>query len=79
MSATRMLQIRNVPDDVHRKLKMRAARAGMSLSGMLLREISRLADRPTIDELTERILQREPVNISGDSIVEIIRAHRDAG
>ena len=75
---TKMIQIRNVPDDVHRKLKIRAANGGMSLSAMLLREVTRLADTLTIEELTERIRQREPVNISGDSIVDIIHAEREA-
>ena len=42
-----MIQIRNVPDPLHRKLKSRAALAGMSLSDYLLREIRAVAERPT--------------------------------
>jgi hypothetical protein len=77
-SMAKMIQIRNVPEDVHRKLKARAERSGMTLSGMLLREVIRLADTPTMEELLERIRQREPVDISGDSIVKIIHDGRKA-
>jgi len=45
-----MIQLRHVPDDLHRKLKARAALAGMSLSDYLLREIRDVAERPTIGE-----------------------------
>lgn len=58
---SKMIQIRNVPDEVHRKLKVRAAAEGMTLSDLLGREARRLAERPTIDELRERVLRRERV------------------
>jgi antitoxin FitA len=58
---SRMIQIRNVPDSLHRSLKARAALAGMSLSDYLLMEIRELAQRPTLTELRERLHQREPV------------------
>jgi hypothetical protein len=48
---TAMIQIRNVPDALHRQLKSRAALAGMSLSDYLLGELRRVAERPTLDEL----------------------------
>lgn len=48
---TAMIQIRNVPDALHRRLKSRAALAGMSLSDYLLAEIRQVAERPTLDEL----------------------------
>ena len=48
---TTMIQIRNVPDLLHRRLKSRAALAGMSLSDYLLAEIREVAERPTIEEL----------------------------
>jgi plasmid stability protein len=51
-----MLQIRNVPDEVHRKLKAKAARAGVTLSELLAREARRLADQPTLEEMVERLL-----------------------
>jgi plasmid stability protein len=53
-----MIQIRNVPEGIHRKLKARAALAGMSLSDYLLAEIRRLAERPTLDELRQRLAAR---------------------
>ena len=52
------IQIRNVPDDVHRTLKARAAKQGMSLSEYLLAEIVQLAELPTLEELTQRVERR---------------------
>jgi antitoxin FitA len=70
------IQIRNVPEDVHRTLKVRAAKAGMSLSEYLLRGIVEDASRPTMEEMLERISRREPVR--GDfSVAEIIREERE--
>jgi len=57
-----MVQLRHVPDDLHRTLKARAALEGVSLSDYLLREVERLAERPTLDELKHRIAQRRPVS-----------------
>lgn len=57
-----MIQLRHVPDDLHRKLKARAAHAGMSLSDYLLREIREVAERPTIAELRARLAERTPVH-----------------
>ena len=57
----RMIQIRNVPDDLHRLLKSRAALAGQSLSDYLLEELRRVALRPTLRELKERINARAQV------------------
>ena len=75
-----MIQLRNVPDSLHRTLKARAAMAGMSLSDYLLKEIRQLAERPTMEELRKRVAQREPVNLSVSSaeIVRAERAERDA-
>ena len=55
---TTMVQIRNVPSDVHRVLKARAAREGMTLSDYLLREITEVAHRPTVEDLVARIRAR---------------------
>jgi plasmid stability protein len=60
-----MIQIRNVPDDLHRKLKSRAALAGMSLSDYLLGEARRAADRPTPDEIRRRLEKLSSVKFSG--------------
>jgi plasmid stability protein len=71
-----MIQIRNVPDALHRRLKSRAALAGMSLSDYLLGEIRAVAARPTHDELRERLAQRASVALSV-SPAEAIRAERE--
>ena len=71
-----MIQLRNVPDNVHRTLKARAALAGMSLSDYLIAEVRQLAARPTMSELRERVRQRERVT-SKVSAADIIRDERD--
>jgi hypothetical protein len=58
---SKMIQLRNVPDALHRGLKARAALAGMSLSDYLLAEIKEIAERPTLAELKERLHHRIPV------------------
>ena len=70
-----MIQIRNVPDDLHRRLKARAAMAGMSLSDYLLKEISAVAARPTMEEMRARLATRSRVEPS-ESTADIIRAIR---
>jgi len=59
---SKMIQLRNVPDALHRRLKARAAMAGMSLSDYLLSEIKDIAERPTLAEFRERLHQRKPVS-----------------
>jgi plasmid stability protein len=71
-----MIQIRHVPDALHRELKSRAALAGMSLSDYLLGEIRDLAERPTIAELRSRLEGRAPVTPSV-APAEAVRAERD--
>jgi antitoxin FitA len=58
-----MIQIRNVPPDVHRALKARAALEGMSLSDYLLREVRSSLERPTLDEIRARLVGRQPVQL----------------
>ena len=58
---SKMIQLRNVPDTLHRSLKARAAMAGMSLSDYLLMEIKEIAERPTLAELREQLHKRKPV------------------
>jgi plasmid stability protein len=55
-----MIQIRNVPRELHRQLKAGAALEGLSLSAYLLREIRQVAERPTIEELQKRLAGRQP-------------------
>jgi antitoxin FitA len=57
----KMIQLRNVPDVLHRSLKARAAMAGMSLSDYLLSEIQEIAERPTLAEFRQRLHRRRPV------------------
>lgn len=73
----KMIQIRNVPDDLHRTLKVRAAKMGMTLSDYLLSEIERVAEKPTLQELMERLARREPVELDEPPHVTIRRL-RDA-
>ena len=70
-----MIQIRNVPDDVHRALKARAASMGLSLSEYLNHELSMLAALPRIEEVTRRIRALEPVTLA-QSPAEMIRELR---
>jgi len=72
-----MIQIRNVPDALHRRLKSRAALAGMSLSDYLLSEIRQVAERPTLDELRRR-LDRRPTTTLSMTPAEAVRAQRDS-
>ena len=73
---SKMIQIRNVPAALHRKLKSRAALAGMTLSDYLLKEIREVVERPTMEELRERLGKRSPVNLS-ISVAEAVREERD--
>lgn len=74
---SRMIQLRNVPDALHRTLKIRAAMAGMSLSDYLLAEIRQVAERPTLNELRERLHRRAPV-AAPLSAARAVRAEREA-
>jgi antitoxin FitA len=74
---SKMIQIRNVPDELHRTLKTRAASLGMTLSDYLLSEIEQVAERPTMKEWLERVAKLEPVEV--DETPEVtIRRMRDA-
>jgi antitoxin FitA len=75
---SKMIQIRNVPDELHRKLKVRAAERGTSLSEFLLAEVEEIADRPTLSELMERLATDEPVELDEPPEVTIRRI-REAG
>lgn len=72
-----MIQIRNVPGELHRRLKARAAVAGMSLSDYLLHEIRRVAERPSPEELRAR-LERRPAVMPAVPPAQAIRAERDS-
>ena len=74
---SKMIQIRNVPDALHRKLKQRAANNGMSLSDYLLSELRQAAEVPTLREWQQNLEKRRPVKL-GVPAAELIRAERDA-
>ena len=72
-----MIQVRNMPETLHRTLKAHAALAGMSLSDYLLREIRQIADPPTVGEMRERLRRRKPVNLP-ISAARAVRVERGA-
>ena len=74
---SKMIQLRNVPDDVHRTLKRRAAEEGTTLSELLVREVTAIAQRPSLGELMRRIRRRRPVRLS-ESSAEAVRTEREA-
>ena len=74
---SKMIQLRNVPDNLHRSLKARAALAGMSLSDYLLAEIREVAERPTLAELRERLHKRKPISVPLDP-AQLVREERDS-
>ena len=72
------IQVRNVPDDVHRELRTRAAAAGISLSDYALGELERVAQRPPVGEVLRRAGRRAGGAPSA-SIVAAVRAGRERG
>ena len=74
----RLVQIRDVPEPVHRTLKARAAASGVSLSEYLRSELARMAARPPVDELIARIRARGEATLGAPS-EQIVRELRDAG
>jgi plasmid stability protein len=74
---SRMIQVRNVPEDVHGTLKSRAAREGMSLSDFLKRELAHAAERPTMREWLESTKQTKPIR-ARPAPAQVIRELRDS-
>ena len=74
---SKMIQLRNVPDGLHRSLKARAAMAGMSLSDYLLGVIKELAERPTLAELQQRLHTRKPLSVELDT-ARLVREERES-
>jgi antitoxin FitA len=70
----KMIQVRNVPDDLHRTLKERAAREGTTMSDLILAELPRLANKPPPEQLLDRLQRRTPVG--GPPAAELIAAAR---
>ena len=74
---SKMIQLRHVPEALHRQLKARAAMAGLPLSDYLIREVRKIAEQPTVEEMRERLMKREPYR-GRLSPTEVLRAERDS-
>jgi antitoxin FitA len=74
---SKMIQLRGVPDALHRQLKSRAALRGLSLSDYLIREVRKIADKPSAEELRQRLRLRAPYS-GKESPSEALRAERDS-
>lgn len=72
-----LIQVRNVPEDLHRRLKARAAMEGLSMSEYVLREVRRALDRPTRQEMIER-LRAQPERRLRRNAADVIRTERDS-
>jgi antitoxin FitA len=75
---SKMIQVRNVPDDVHKALKVRAAEEGISLSDYVKRDLEELALQATIEEIGERARTRRSSGIRTESILADLREVREA-
>ena len=73
----KMIQLRHVPDSLHRELKARAALAGLPLSDFLIREVRRIAQRPTSEEIRRRLTSRPSVT-PRVSPARAVRAERES-
>ena len=76
-SMAKMIQVRDVPDEMHRTLKARAAREGMSLSDFIKRELRHSVEKPTLQEWLERTRHIKPL-VTKRTSVEVIRKMRGA-
>jgi plasmid stability protein len=74
---SKMIQIRNVPDDLHAQLKRRAAESGKTLSDYLLEEIREYATKPTMREWLDEVATLEPVVLGDETTAEAIHAERE--
>ena len=72
-----MIQIRNVPEELHRRLKARAALAGMSMSELIQRELAKAMERPTREELLAEIRASSQAELEPDAAT-VVRSERDA-
>jgi plasmid stability protein len=73
---SKMIQLRHVPDALHRQLKARAALSGLPLSDYLIREVRKIAETPTPEEMRERLQQRDPYR-GKMTPTDILRTERD--
>lgn len=73
---SKMIQVRNVPEVLHREAKARAAQAGMSLSEYLLRELEQILAVPPVEEVLARIAGRDRLELS-ESPAQAVRSERE--
>ena len=71
-----MIQLRHVPDALHRRLKARASLEGLSLSDFLIREARKIAEWPTVDEIKSRLAAQSPARLT-TSATQALREERD--
>ena len=75
---SKMIELRHVPDSLHRQLKARAALEGLTLTDFLIREARKIAKRPTMAEIRDRLARRSPAHLS-HSPTTLLRQERDQG
>jgi antitoxin FitA len=73
----KMIQVRNVPEEVHRTLKVRAAAAGMSLSDYIKRDLEQAAARPTLEEIDARVAARGPSGLRTRTVLSALTEVRE--
>jgi hypothetical protein len=73
---SKMIQIRNVSDELHRELKMRAAAAGMTMSDYIKKELGWSNERDSWEEIHARVKARGPLGLSTQEVVDLIREGR---
>lgn len=71
----KVIQVRDIPDDVHRALKVRAAEQGRTLSELVRAELVEVARRPTLATMLERLGERDPVSV-GETAADAVRSAR---
>jgi antitoxin FitA len=74
---SKMIQVRNVPDDVHRTLKIRAAAAGLSLSDYIKRDLEEAAARPSLEEIDARVASRGRTGLRSETVLSALRDVRE--
>jgi len=75
----KIIQIKDVPDDVHATLVQRAAAAGQSLQQYLLAHLTSEASQPSLEEVLNRAGGRAGGAVSAAFAVEVVRADRERG
>lgn len=72
----KMIQVRNVPDEMHQALKMRAVEEGMTLSDLIKRELGAVTIGSSMEEIDARVKARGPSGLRTKTILKILRESR---